>query len=57
MGYSASRPRDRAACVAGMGFYAAVWPLIDKPIANSQIALPFEGNPNGKHGMFVAFLP
>ena len=38
--YSASRPRDRAAYSAGMGFYAAVWPLIDKPIARFQIGLP-----------------
>lgn len=25
---------------AGMGFYAAVWPLIDEPLANFQIGLP-----------------
>lgn len=25
---------------AGMGFYAAVWPLIDQPLANFQIGLP-----------------
>ncbi len=25
---------------AGMGFYAAVWPLIDRPLANFQIGLP-----------------
>lgn len=24
----------------GMGFYAAVWPLIDKPLANFQVGLP-----------------
>jgi hypothetical protein len=23
-----------------MGFYSAVWPLIDKPIANFRIGLP-----------------
>ncbi len=40
IGYSASRPQDRAQYSAGMGFYAAVWPLIDKPIANFQIGLP-----------------
>jgi hypothetical protein len=25
---------------AGMGFYAAVWPLVDRPLANFQIGLP-----------------
>jgi hypothetical protein len=40
IGYSASRPPDRVTYSAGMGFYAAVWPLIDKPIANFQIGLP-----------------
>jgi len=40
IGYSASRPRDRAQYSAGMGFYSAVWPLIDKPIAHFQIGLP-----------------
>jgi len=38
--YSATCPPDRAAYSAGMGFYAAVWPLIDKPIARFQIGLP-----------------
>ena len=37
IGYSASRPVVRAEYGAGMGFYAAVWPLIDKPIAHFQI--------------------
>ena len=40
IGYSASRPGDRMEYSAGMGFYAAVWPLIDKPIAHFQIGLP-----------------
>ena len=40
IGYSASRPPDRSVYSAGMGFYSAVWPLIDKPIANFQIGLP-----------------
>jgi hypothetical protein len=40
IGYSASRPEARAEYGAGMGFYAAVWPLIDKPIAHFQIGLP-----------------
>ena len=25
---------------AGMGFYAAVWPLVDQPLADFQIGLP-----------------
>ncbi len=25
---------------AGMGFYSAVWPLVDKPLANFQVGLP-----------------
>ncbi len=40
IGYSASCPTVRAEYGAGMGFYAAVWPLIDKPIAHFQIGLP-----------------
>lgn len=40
IGYSASRPPSRTACGAGMGFYSAVWPLIDRPLANFQIGLP-----------------
>jgi hypothetical protein len=40
IGFGASRPPDRTVYSAGMGFYSAVWPLIDKPIANFQIGLP-----------------
>ena len=40
IGYSASRPPNRAEYSAGMGFYSAVWPLIEKPIAHFQIGLP-----------------
>ena len=40
IGYSATRPEVRAEFGAGMGFYAAVWPLIDQPIAGFQIGLP-----------------
>jgi len=39
IGYSASRPPDRSEYSAGMGFYSAVWPLVDQPIANFQIGL------------------
>ncbi len=40
IGYRATRPPSHAEYSAGMGFYAAVWPLIDQPIANFQIGLP-----------------
>lgn len=40
IGYGATRPPARSDYSAGMGFYAAVWPLIDQPIANFQIGLP-----------------
>ena len=40
IGYSASRPPDRANYSAGMGFYSAVWSLIVNPIAHFQIGLP-----------------
>ncbi len=40
IGFSASRPSDRTHYSAGMGFYSAVWPLVDKPIADFQIGLP-----------------
>ena len=40
IGYSASRPPDRSVYSAGMGFFCAVWPLIDIPIAHFQIGLP-----------------
>ena len=39
IGYSATRPPDRTTFSAGMGFYSAVWPLIDRPIAGFQIGL------------------
>ena len=39
IGYSASRPPDQTQYGAGMGFYSAVWPLIDKPIGRFQIGL------------------
>ncbi|MGE5296973.1 MAG: hypothetical protein ACM3VT_19290, partial [Solirubrobacterales bacterium] len=38
--YSASVPPTRAEYSMGMGFYAAVWPLIDRPLADFQIGLP-----------------
>ncbi len=40
IGFSATRPPARSEYSAGMGFYAAVWPLIDQPLANFQIGLP-----------------
>ena len=39
IGFTASRPPARSEFSAGMGFYSAVWPLIDQPIANFQIGL------------------
>jgi hypothetical protein len=38
--YSTSRPPVQAEYGAGMGFYSAVWPLIEKPLARFQIGLP-----------------
>jgi len=39
IGYSATRPEGRSEFSYGMGFYSAVWPLIDKPIERFQIGL------------------
>ncbi len=39
IGYSATRPPAKSEYSAGMGFYSAVWPLIDQPLANFQIGL------------------
>ncbi len=39
IGFSASRPPDHSEFSAGMGFYSAVWPLLDQPLANFQIGL------------------
>jgi len=39
IGFDAARPPARSEYSAGMGFYSAVWPLVDKPIANFQIGL------------------
>lgn len=39
IGFSATRPPARSDYSAGMGFYSAVWPLIDQPLANFQIGL------------------
>lgn len=40
IGFSATRPPAQSEYSAGMGFYAAVWPLIDQPLADFQIGLP-----------------
>jgi len=40
IGYGATRPPNDAEFGSGVGFYAAVWQLIDKPIAGFQIGLP-----------------
>ena len=39
IGYSASPPPDKSEYSAGMGFYSAVWPLVDEPLAAFQIGL------------------
>lgn len=40
IGFGATRPPRDAEFGAGIGFYAAVWRLIDEPIAGFQIGLP-----------------
>ena len=40
IGFSHDRPPAGSGYSAGMGFYAAVWPLIDQPLADFQIGLP-----------------
>jgi hypothetical protein len=39
IGFDASRPAARSEYSAGMGFYSAIWPLVDQPLANFQIGL------------------
>ncbi len=39
IGFSATRPPARSEYSAGMGFYSAVWPLIDQALADFQIGL------------------
>jgi hypothetical protein len=39
IGFSATLPPARSEYSAGMGFYSAVWPLIDQPLADFQIGL------------------
>lgn len=40
IGYDASRPPSKSEFSAGMGFYSAVWSLIDQPLDGFQIGLP-----------------
>ena len=40
IGFSHDKPPAQGGFTAGMGFYVAVWPLIDRPLANFQIGLP-----------------
>ena len=40
IGFSHERLPPESAYTAGMGFYSAVWPLIDQPLADFQIGLP-----------------
>jgi len=39
IGFQATRPPARSEFSAGMGFYSAVWPLVDRPLADFQIGL------------------
>jgi hypothetical protein len=40
IGFSHEQPPAQSGYTAGMGFYAAVWSLVDRPLANLQIGLP-----------------
>ncbi len=40
IGFTHEKLPPHSAYSAGMGFYAAVWPLVDQPLANFQIGLP-----------------
>jgi len=40
IGFGHERHPPKSAYTAGMGFYAAVWPLVDQPLADFQIGLP-----------------
>jgi hypothetical protein len=40
IGFTHERHPPASAYTAGMGFYSAVWPLIDQPLADFQIGLP-----------------
>ncbi len=39
IGFTTVKPPDQHRYSAGIGFYSAVWPLIDQPLANFQIGL------------------
>ena len=40
IGFGHEKLPPESAYTAGMGFYAAVWPLVEQPLANFQIGLP-----------------
>ena len=40
IGFGIEKLPPQGEYTAGMGFYAAVWPLVDQPLANFQIGLP-----------------
>jgi hypothetical protein len=40
IGFGHEKLPPESALSAGMGFYAAVWPLVDQPLADFQIGLP-----------------
>lgn len=39
IGFSATHPPTLSEFSAGMGFYSAIWPLIDQPLADFQVGL------------------
>ncbi len=39
IGFESKMPPNKADYAAGVGFYSAVWPLIDRPLENFQIGL------------------
>ena len=40
IGFGHEKLPPQGSYTAGMGFYAAVWPLVDQPLANFQVGLP-----------------
>ncbi len=40
IGFGHEKLPSQGGYTAGMGFYAAVWPLVDQPLADFQIGLP-----------------
>ncbi len=43
IGFGTEKLPSKESYSAGMGFYSAVWPLVDEPLADFQIGLPAHG--------------